>query len=120
MTPERADEIIERLIADYGHDTAMLKGAIKTAFITTPNVTIKKIATELRWITGIRTGFEQDLDEINRRWPEHKRGSNANRAFTSLIKRVETALDTADEVLSLLGENHLDGVEHNGMPEGRG
>ena len=58
-----------------------------------------KTKTELAFehIAGLRGGVEQDLAELERWWPEARRGTRAGRAFQSLIERIESAIATAEE-----------------------
>jgi hypothetical protein len=54
----------------------------------------------LELIAGIEGGLEQDIAELERWWPKSKRGSNATRAFSSLISRARFAAKEAREALS--------------------
>jgi hypothetical protein len=50
-------------------------------------------------IARLRAGMDQDLADIEKWWPESKRGSRANRAFRSLVERFTSAIETAEESL---------------------
>jgi hypothetical protein len=49
------------------------------------------------YIAGLRAGVEQDIAELDKRWPMYKRGANANRVFQSLVNRIKAAIETAEE-----------------------
>jgi hypothetical protein len=35
------------------------------------------------YIAGLRAGVEQDIADLDKHWPKHKRGTRADRAFQS-------------------------------------
>jgi hypothetical protein len=60
-----------------------------------PSKTKAEIAFD--YIAGLRAGVEQDIAELDKRWPMYKRGANANRVFQSLVNRIKAAIETAEE-----------------------
>jgi hypothetical protein len=48
-------------------------------------------------VAGIGAGVEQDIADIDKFWPKSRRGSNAERAFASLVDRIRSAVAAADE-----------------------
>lgn len=62
------------------------------------NKTPEQIALEV--IAGTRAGLDQDISTLERWWPEAKRGSNARRAFASIVSRARSMTDIAAEQIA--------------------
>lgn len=58
---------------------------------------------EMDFIINAGRGISQDVAEINRWWPENRRGSNASRAFRQLLDRVDTMIKCAEDAKAALG-----------------
>lgn len=50
-------------------------------------------------IANVRAGLEQDIETLERWWPTKKRGTNATRAFNSLIARARMMTEIAKETI---------------------
>lgn len=61
---------------------------------------MSKQTDAIQFIAAMRAGMEQDIEALERHWPEKKRGSRADRMYQSFKTRALTAIQIAEEAQS--------------------